>query len=299
VLREQAEKTAASEEQARQLLGTKQREFEQTIVRLQSENNILRTPQTPRTSLPHPTVTVQDTLGVATVGRDVVVNTPGEPGSTFSLPAALSGTVKELVTVGSVTTVKPAQDALASIRDETKSRTTRGSGGGGTIRPIPRSPSFTAVRATGPTMRWTPVPDALSYEVTVVSYRKGKDEVLKSWHQNTKTQTQWTWEPGTFVPGEIYLWEVTAEVPVENGQTEVVGSPTAGFWVLDGQALRSVEAAERDYGSSALVLSGVYAKYGLYEESLTQLKRLEKLNPNSRFVGAMLRRLLKQLNRSN
>lgn len=297
VLREQAEKTNASAEQARQLLSTKQKEIEQAIAALQSEHNILRTPPAQRASQPSPSVTVKDTLGVAAVGSDVVVSTPGKPGSTLKLPPALSGTVKQLVTVGAVTPVKPAYEALASIRDETKSRTTRGSGSSVKTRPLPLSPSFTAVRATGPTLRWTPVPGALSYEVIVVSYHKGKDEVPKSWRENAKTETQWTWEPGTFDRGGIYLWEVTAEVIGEDGQPEAVRSPTAGFWVLDGQALNSVEDAERDYKSSALVLSGVYAKYGLYEEALTQLKRLEELDPGSRVVGKMLRGVRRQLKR--
>ncbi|HYG80252.1 MAG TPA: hypothetical protein VD861_07690, partial [Pyrinomonadaceae bacterium] len=288
LLSEQAEKTNASAEQARQL----QRELEQTSADLQSKH-ILRTPPTRRTPQPRPTVTVRDTLGVATVGSEVFVIPPGEPGSALKLPHELSGAVKEFVTVGAVTPVKSAHDALASIRDETKSMRTRGSGNAVVPRPLPRVPALTAVRATGQTLRWTPVPGALSYEVTVVSYQKGqgnKPHVSK----NVGTDTQYF---GTFPQGGIYLWEVVAEVTGENGQPEKVSSPIAGFWVLDEKALHSVEAAEREYKSSALVLSGVYAKYGLYEESLTQLERLEELNPGSRVVGKMLRRVRQQLNR--
>jgi hypothetical protein len=293
VLREQAEQTAASEERTRKLLSTRQREAGQTIARLQSENNILRTPPTQRTSQPRPTLTVQDTLVVATVGSAVVVNRSGAAGATLKLPPALSGTVKELVAAGAVTPVKPAHEALASILDETKRGATRGSGSAGQIRPLPLSPAFTAVRATDQTLRWTPVSGALSYEVTVVSHRKGKGNERHA-IKNVGTDTQYT---GTFPRSGIYLWEVTAEVTGENGQREVVSSPPAGFWVLDEKALRAVEATERDYKSSALVLSSVYARYGLNEEALAQLKRLEELNPSNRSVTTMIRRLHRRMNR--
>lgn len=293
VLSEQAEKTAASAEEARRLLSTKQREYEQTIAQLQSGNNGLRTLPAQRTSPPRPTVAVQDTLGVALVGRDVFVDAAGDRGPALKLPAALSGPVKELVTAGAVTPVKLAHDALASIREGTERGATRGSGSAGQTRPLPLSPAFTAVRATDQTLRWTHVPGARSYEVTVVSYQKSggnKRHVVK----NVGTDTQYA---GTFPQGGVYLWEVAAEVTGEDGQTEVVVSPPAGFWVLDEKALRDVEAAERDYKSSALVLSGIYARYGLNEEALTQLKRLEELNPDSRFIGTMLRRLRQRSNR--
>jgi hypothetical protein len=291
-LREQAEKNAASAEQARELLSAKQREFEQKIASLQGEHNIIRTPPAQHTPQPRPTITVKDTLGVATVGSDVVLNTPGEPGSTLKLPPALSGTVKQLV-AGAVTPVKPAQDALASIREGTERGVTRGSGSAGQTRPLLLSPAFTAVRTTNQTLRWTPVPGALSYEVIVVSYQRGRENqtLVK---EPVKTNTQYT---GTFPQGEVYLWQVVAKVTGENGQIEEVGSPYAGFWVLDEQALRDVEAAERDYKSSALLLSGVYARYGLNEEALEQLKELKKLNPRSRFVEKMIGRVSPPSNR--
>ena len=180
---------------------------------------------------------------------------------------------------------------LASVKE--RKGGLRGSGSAGQTRPLPLSPAFTAVRTTNQTLRWTPVPGALSYEVIVVSYRRGREN-KRHVREIVKTNTQYT---DTFPQGEVYLWEVVAKVTGENGQIEEVKSPSAGFWVLDEKALRDVEAAERDYKSSALVLSGVYARYGLNEEALEQLKELKKLNPDSRFVETMIRRMRPQLNR--
>src|ERR1044072_2366679 len=90
------------------------------------------------------------------------------------------------------------------------------------------------------------------------------------------------------LPGQIYQWEVEARLA---GGDRVTVSPSASFWVLDKNSLHDVETVEQGYKSSALVLSIVYAKYGLHDEALVQIKQLQKLNPTSRSVKKMLRKL--------
>lgn len=287
VLSEQSAKSTAVAEQAT----TKQRALEQAIARLEHEDNVPRTPPAQRISKTQHAVTVQDTLGVATVGSEVILSRPGETNPTLKLSQALSQTVRKFVTTGSVTPTQLARNASTTIRDEIKRGESRGAGTAENLRALPISPILTAVRTTSPTLRWLPVPQAQSYEVVVVRYTKSGENEKERWSMNVGTETELTLKAGTLVPGGIYLWEVITKV---SEREDVTVSPPAGFWVLDEKALHDVEAEEQDYSSSALVLSSLYAKYGLYEEALPQVKRLKVLNPTSRFVEKMLRRLRRQ-----
>jgi hypothetical protein len=291
VLRDQAEKSTASAEEAQKLLTDRQRSLEQTIAQLQSENNVLKTLPIQRASQPRQMVTVQDTVGTAIVGNGVTVNPAGDTNATFKLPPDLSQAVRELVTAGNVMPTQLARNALATIRDKTTRGESRGGGTAENLKPLPISPMLTAVRTTTPTLRWLPVPNAQSYKVTVVYYWKGNEKEKKVWYKEVGTQTELILDADTLSQGQICIWEVEATV---SEREQVTVSPPAGFWVLDEKALHDVEIAEQGYSSSALVLSSVYAKYGLYEEAIPQVKRLKALNPTSRFVETMLRRLRQQ-----
>ena len=74
-------------------------------------------------------------------------------------------------------------------------------------------------------------------------------------------------------------------------------SPSVGFLLLDERTRRDVEQMERTYKASALALAGVYASYGLYEDLLIQIERLEELNPASPQVQAMLNNVRRQIGR--
>jgi tetratricopeptide (TPR) repeat protein len=56
-----------------------------------------------------------------------------------------------------------------------------------------------------------------------------------------------------------------------------------------------VVAAEQRYGRSALVRASVYEACGLYEEALSQIERLAKINPASSRAQTMLDQLRHQL----
>jgi hypothetical protein len=285
-VREQATKSAAAAEQKQELLLNAK---EQIIRQLQSEKNILIAAQ--RSSRLPEIVTVRDTGGLATVGRDVVLNREGETNSIVKLPADLSEDVRRLGSARSVST-QPATDAMTVIGKEIQRGQSRGGGTADNLKALPISPMRTAVRTTGVTLRWLPVSEALNYEVIVVSYSKGAGKNEKErWSTNVGTQTELTLDPGTLSRGQIYLWSVRTRLAERD---KVTTSPPAGFWVLDEAAAHDVDTAEHDYNSSALVLTSVYAKHGLYEEALKQISRLKDRNRHSRFVKTMERTLLQQ-----
>jgi cell division protein FtsB len=287
VLREQAQKSTASAEQAQQ----QTMKLELMIAELEDKNNMLKTSPAQRIPQPSRTITVKDTNGTATIGNDVIVNSSGDTNSTSKLPPALSQPVREFVTTGSVQRAQLASNALTTISATTRRGETRSGGTAEHLRALPISPVLTAVRTTGPTLLWVPVPEAESYQVKVVSYPTGKESDKKEWLIPVGKQAQFTFENGTFSRGQIYLWEVLAKM--SEGE-QITVSPRAGFWVLDEKALHEVETVEQSYNSSALVLSSVYVKYGLCDDALIQVRRLKARNPTSRFVETMLRRLSQQ-----
>jgi len=227
-------------------------------------------------------VALQDTSGVVTVSSDRAVSLKAATGVERALPPSLSGPVSELVTTGTVTPQEPGLVAAAS-RSEGATRSTHVAGA---QPPWPLSPVRVAIRSTTPTLRWEPVARAQGYTVRVVSYAKEEGNERIVWDHSVGAQTELTVPAGRLRPGRVYFWHVETLI-----QGRAVVSPAVGFWVLDAKALRQIEAAEHDYKSSALVLAGVYAKNGLYEDAVAQVERLAALNPDSPSVQAILRKL--------
>ena len=110
------------------------------------------------------------------------------------------------------------------------------------------------------------------------------------WQASAGIETQLTVPAGVLQAGRVYFWQVDALVDREPST-----GPAVGFWLIDEQTLRGVEANEQTYQGSALVLATTYSEHGLYEEALTQVERLAQLNPGSANVQAMLNHLRSQL----
>ena len=143
--------------------------------------------------------------------------------------------------------------------------------------PTPVSPVLTAIRSATPTLQWTPVASAREYVVSVA----GEDGTVV-WQANTGTQTRVAVPPATLQRGRVYFWQAEASVA---GQTRL--SPAVGFWLVDDETLRAIEAIEKTHEGSALIRASAYAAYGLYDEALAQVERLRAINPDNRSLETM------------
>jgi hypothetical protein len=228
----------------------------------------------------------QDNLDMVAVGKDGAVRLSDQT----LLPTALSRSAREIIENGLVTPTENARLAMATIDDLTQDAQRRAQGSEGLL-PAPASPIFTAIRALTPTLHWNSVPGAQEYQVRI-AYPPDREDGKVVWEASVGTNTRAQAPSGVLQPGQVYLWQVEASV---DGRSRV--SPEAGFWVLDAESLRKVAAAERRYRRSALVRASVYEAYGLYEEALSQVERLAKMNPTSQRARTMLDKLRHELGR--
>ncbi|MBI1923044.1 zf-HC2 domain-containing protein [Candidatus Poribacteria bacterium] len=234
----------------------------------------------PRRPEPRLLVTLQDTQDPVTVYNEGTVSL-----GQAKLPSSISQWVYTLVIEGMVTPLKSVRAAMAILGGDAVPGALRSAQGVEKPVPLPLSPVLTAVRSTAPTLQWKAVSGAEKYRVVVAD----PDHQI-AWEDSTETQTRVTLPPSVLQRGQVYFWQVEAIV---DGQSRL--SPPVGFWVLNLRTLREVEAAERNYTTSALVLASVYEAHGLYEEALTQLERFTDMNPTSPSAQAMFHNLRRQL----
>jgi hypothetical protein len=197
--------------------------------------------------------------------------------------------MNELVTSGAVTNGETVRASLETLQGGETRGNDRNSPGQAIATPI--SPVHSAVRLTTPQLRWSATPGAEHYQVTV-SYPEQKDNGKVVWRSNQIVETRVTIPAGILQPGDVYFWQVEV---VTSEKTSL--SPAAGFWVIDHNALREIEATELRYRNSDLALAAVYEAHGLYEDALTRVERLLVLNPANSSVNEMRRKLRRQLHR--
>jgi hypothetical protein len=284
-LQQQVGKLVVTNEQSSKRLAAQLTTLEQKVAQLQGENKQMKT-LLAKTPPPRVLVALRDVSGNVTVSSDGAVRVAGASRQvgTTTLPASLAQSVNELVTTGKVTPRKPALLAMNTLRSAATRRALRSAQNAD--KPVPLSPVLTAVRSTRPTLRWKEVPGAKEYQVRVADR---SDRI--AW-EGSVTQTQVTLLAGALQRGQVYFYQVEAIVGEESRV-----SPAVGFWALNEKSLREVEAAERQYKTSALALASVYEAHGLFEDALAQLERLTALNPTSPFAQAMLQNLRRQLGR--
>jgi len=282
-LRKQVAEAVASYEQTRQRLTTQQATLEQRVAQLQQENETLKASFAQLSTQPIVLAVLQDAQGVVSVDSAGTVRLAGEA----TLPPSLSQTVSNLVTKGTVTPTQPVRVAMAQLRGDATRGALRSIRSAEEKKPVPISPVLTAVRSTTPTLQWEAVLGVQKYQVTIAD---PNDEIV--WQGNAVTRAQVTVPSGVLQHGQIYFWQVEAFIDAESRL-----SPIVGFWVLNMETLREVEAAGRNYPNSALVLASVYQAHGLYEEGLAQLERLADMNPTSPLAQVMLDNLRRKLGR--
>lgn len=138
-----------------------------------------------------------------------------------------------------------------------------------------RAPLATAVLDGRPTFRWSPLPDADSYRVTV--FDRDFNPVADS---GPLARTEWT--PERPLPaGAVFAWQVKAR----RGNAELTapgpGSPQALFRVLTTDRAAEIERAARAKGGSHLDLGILYAQAGLLDDAERELAAAVRESPDA------------------
>lgn len=153
------------------------------------------------------------------------------------------------------------------------------------------SPVGVVVVDNRPVFRWRELAGASHYQVTVVDteYRP----ILTS-----PRLADTEWRPTQPLPrGKIYSWFVVAYRDGQEVQTPKPPDAEARFQVLGQKEAEELLRLRQKYATSPLVLSVVYARYGLVEEARQQLRVLQQQNTHSASVNNLLYQLQASLDR--
>ena len=284
-LQSEFEKANDSSEQTRRYLADEYKSLQEKLIQSRAGSRSLKREFTTNPATNGEDIAIRDASGLVTINKNGAV---GLPDNTRP-PAYLARLMSELATSGVVTNTKTVRDSLETLQ----SGETRGTGSSspGQGIPIPISPVHSAIRSTTPLFRWSAISGAKHYRVTV-SYPAQKDNGKVIWRSDPIMETLAALPPGIIKQGEVYFWQVEV---VAFGKTGL--SPAAGFWVIDHDASREIEATELRYKNSDLALAAVYEAHGLFEDALARIERLSAINPTNSSVNEMLRRLRRQLHR--
>jgi hypothetical protein len=143
------------------------------------------------------------------------------------------------------------------------------------------APVGTAVLGTSPTLRWTPLPGATTYLVTLQEQASG--ETMNS---PPLTGAEWTPER-PLIRGRSYAWQVAGSTNGRETVTPKPPDPPARFMVAEAPDAVRLERLP----ASHLVRGVLYANAGLLDDAERELAALSVQNPNSEVAD----RLLKQI----
>lgn len=147
------------------------------------------------------------------------------------------------------------------------------------------SPVGVVVVDNRPVFRWRELAGASHYQVAVLDteYRP----ILTS---PRLADTEWM--PAQPLPrGKIYTWYVVAYRDGQEVQTPKPPDAEARFRVLGQKEAEELLHLRQKYATSPLVLSVIYARYGLVEEARQQLRVLQQQNTHSPSVSSLLTQL--------
>ena len=140
-------------------------------------------------------------------------------------------------------------------------------------RLLPRSPLATAVLDGRPTFRWSPLPDAVTYRVTV--FDRDFNPVADSGPVSSAE-----WRPARPLPaGAVYAWQVKARRGGGELTAPGPGSPQALFRVLAADRAAAIGRAARETGGSHLALGLLYARAGLLDDAERELSEAVRESP--------------------
>ena len=171
--------------------------------------------------------------------------------------------------------------AMPAILTELQSREShlRGAGDGDDLR---LWPDRVVVSDPQPQFRWAKRQGA-SYNVIL---RSG-DELVES---GVLSSPQWK-PRNELKRGREYLWQVEVTVDGVRSLYPKTPAPPARFRVLDQGALAEIEDARKRFPEDALLHAVILARYGLRDEALSAVERLERSDPA---LAAALREALRR-----
>jgi hypothetical protein len=147
------------------------------------------------------------------------------------------------------------------------------------------SPLGTVVRSNRPVFRWTPLPGASRYTVTVL------DETLRVVATSgPESATAWT-PPTALERGRTFVWQVSALKDGKQIVSPAPPAPEARFRVLDAARNDELGRAEGIVGRSYLGRAVLYAGAGLIEDAERELRALVAANPNVAIAESLLQSL--------
>jgi anti-sigma factor RsiW len=125
-----------------------------------------------------------------------------------------------------------------------------------------------------PAFRWSRLEGATRYVVEI--YDAQFNPVASSPPLNG---LRWTAPP--LDRGRTYLWQVKATTESQEVVAPAPNAPQARFRILDAANANEIARARRAYESSHLLLGLLYARAGLLAEAETELRALQRANPDS------------------
>jgi hypothetical protein len=144
------------------------------------------------------------------------------------------------------------------------------------------TPLGTVVLDTQPTLRWTPLPGAVTYIITLQDQATG--HTISS---SPLTSNEWV-PDHPLTRGTTYTWQVAGTV---SGGTEIVAprppAPPARFRVLDSSTADRFQTLP----ASHLVRGVLYANAGLVADAERELAALSAQNPNSEVADKLLKEI--------
>jgi anti-sigma factor RsiW len=197
------------------------------------------------------------------------------------LPADAAARVKAALSAGVVTL--PA--ALTELTNRTE--TLMGKPAGASFQPV--SPVATVVVSDRPVFRWSALPDAEGYSVSL--FDVDLRQVARS---DNQADTSWT-PPQPLPRDRVYVWQVTARRGSESIVAPAPPSPLARFRVMDESASTMLEGVSGNQPRSHLLLGILYAQAGARDEAEAHLQEVPTTDP----YVEVARRTLEQLGNAN
>jgi hypothetical protein len=192
--------------------------------------------------------------------------------SEVALPADLSREMYRVYVLARVPDLPPLSSAAAEP----------------VIRLTSPDPGDAGLETPTPVFRWTAVPGAASYQLTLehacsLAALVALDAVSGDWQPvagasgQTLTKAEWVVPADApLVRGARYRWRVET---THDGET--LSSATLSFRVLDENEMRRLDEARSRYGNIPFLLGPHYEAFGLYEEAIWEYLKLARANPTS------------------
>jgi hypothetical protein len=193
------------------------------------------------------------------------------------LPADEAARVNAALSAGVV-------DLPVSLTELTNgTETLMGKPAGASFQPI--APVATIVVSDRPVFRWSALPDAEGYTVSVFDV-----DLRQAVRSAELTDTSWT-PPQPLPRDRVYVWQITARRASESLIAPAPPSPPARFRVVDEATATTIERVSRNQPRSHLLLGILHAQAGAREEAEEHLQEVPSTDPRIEVARRTLERL--------